>query len=159
MASAGSSCPAEGSGPLDTTVTLAPGGTVTFTLTGTVTADAMGMLANTATVTPPSGVTDPELGNNTVTDTNAVLPPAAFRPPSGRKTVQEGAFPDLEWRVVWRNPANAVPLRIRGLDPMPVATTYVDGSVTCMAGGQSTVARCDFDAETNQARLRRHRRA
>ena len=41
-------------------------------------------------------------------------------------------------------------LRIRVLDPIPVATTYVDGSVTCMAGGQSTVARCDFDAETNQ---------
>ena len=159
MASAGSSCPAEGTGPLDTTVNLAPGGTVTFTLTGTVTADAMGMLANTATVTPPSGVTDPELGNNTVTDTNAVLPLAAFGPPSGRKTVQEGAFPDLEWRVVWLNPANAVPLRIRVLDPIPVATTYVDGSVTCEARGQSTVARCDFDAETNQARLRRHRRA
>ena len=150
MASAGSRCPAEGTGPIDTTVHLAPGGTVTFTLTGTVTADAMGMLANTATVTPPDGVTDPALGNNTVTDTNAVLPPAAFGPPSGQKTVQEGAFPDLAWRVVWLNPANAAPLRIRGLDPMPIATTYVDGSVTCVARGQSTVARCAFDAATNQ---------
>ena len=61
-----------------------------------------------------------------------------------------GAFPDLEWRVVWLNPANAVPLRIRVLDPIPAATTYVDGSVTCVARGQSTVARCDFDAATNQ---------
>ena len=43
-----------------------------------------------------------------------------------------------------------MPLRLRGLDPIPGATTYVDGSVTCVARGQSTVARCDFDAETNQ---------
>ena len=75
---------------------------------------------------------------------------AAFGPPSGRKTVQEGELPDLEWRVVWLNTANAVPLRIRVLDPIPAATTYVDGSVTCVARGQSTVARCDFDAATNQ---------
>ncbi len=82
-------------------------------------ADATGTLANTATVTPPLGVTDPVLGNNTVTDTNAVLPLPVFGPPSGRKTVQVGAFADLEWRVVWLNNGNAVALRARLLDPMP----------------------------------------
>ena len=52
--------------------------------------------------------------------------------------------------MVWLNTANAVPLRIRMLDPIPAATTYVDGSVTCVAHGLSTVARCDFDAATNK---------
>ena len=150
VASAGSSCRAKGTGPLATTVHLAVGGTATFTLTGIVVVAAPGTLANTATVTPPSGVTDPVLDNNTATDTHAVLRPPVFGPPAGRKTVQGGESPDLEWRVVWLNNANAVPLRLRGLDPIPGATTYVDGSVTCVARGQSTVVRCAFDAATNQ---------
>ena len=90
----------QGTGPIATTVNLAPGGTATFTLTGTWRA-ATGTLANTATVTPPIGVTDPEPGNNTVTDTNAVLPPrSSARRPAGKRS-REGDLPDLEWRVVW----------------------------------------------------------
>jgi uncharacterized repeat protein (TIGR01451 family) len=150
VASAGSSCQAEGTGPIDTTVNLAPGGTATFTLTGTVAVEATGTLTNTATVTPSPGVIDPDLRNNTTTDTNAVLPLPVFGPPAGRKTVQVGELPTLEWRVVWLNNGNAVPLRARLLDPIPAATTYVDGSVTCVPSGLSTVARCDFDAATNQ---------
>ena len=60
VASANSSCLAEGTGPIDTTVNLAPGGTATFTLTGTVAADATGTLDNTATVTPPFGSDGPQ---------------------------------------------------------------------------------------------------
>ena len=91
----------------------------------------------------------PEPRNNTVTDTNAVTPPR--NAPSGRKTVSAVDLPNLEWRVVWLNPANAgPPLRIRGLDPIPTATTYVDGSVTCEARGVSTAERCAFDAATNE---------
>ena len=155
VASAGSSCRAKGTGPLATTVHLAVGGTATFTLTGIVVVAAPGTLVNTATVTPPTGVTDPVPGNNTATNTQAVLRPPVSGPPvsgppSGRKTVQGGESPDLEWRVVWLNNANVVPLRLRGLDPIPGATTYVDGSVTCVARGQSTVVRCAFDAATNQ---------
>jgi len=150
VASAGSSCLAAGTGPIDTTVNLAPGGTATFTLTGIVAVEATGTLTNTATVTPPLGVTDPVLGNNTTTDTNAVLPLPVFSPPSGRKTVQVGEFADLEWRVVWLNNGNAVALRGRLFDPIPAATTYVAGSVTCVPRGLSDVARCAFDAATNQ---------
>ena len=42
VASAGSSCLAEGTGPIDTTVNLAPGGTAIFTLTGIVAAGGHG---------------------------------------------------------------------------------------------------------------------
>jgi uncharacterized repeat protein (TIGR01451 family) len=69
-ASGGSSCPAGGSGNINTAVTLLPGGTATFTATGTVSAAATGTLSNTAQVTAPGSVTDPVSGNNAATDTD-----------------------------------------------------------------------------------------
>ena len=51
--------------------TLPSGGSVTFTVTATVTATG-GSVSNVATVAAPGGVTDPERGNNTATDTDAV---------------------------------------------------------------------------------------
>jgi uncharacterized repeat protein (TIGR01451 family) len=74
-ASGGSACPASGSGTISATVNLAAGGgTVTFTATGTIAADAAGVLSNTATVTPPADITDPDMGNNTATDADALTP-------------------------------------------------------------------------------------
>ena len=76
--------------------------------------------------------------------------PAVFNPPAGRKTAQTSDLPDLEWRVVWLNNANTLPLLVRLIEPIPAATTYVDGSVTCVAQRLSIVEFCDFDAATNQ---------
>ncbi|MFO1413310.1 MAG: hypothetical protein U1F10_05250 [Burkholderiales bacterium] len=76
VASAGSSCPASGSGNLNVQVNLPPGGTVTFTVKGTLAAGATGTVVNTATVTPPAGVTDPNSGDNSSTVTLPVVPPA-----------------------------------------------------------------------------------
>ena len=92
VASAGSSCPAKGTGPLATTVHLAVGGTATFTLTGIVVVAAPGTLANTATVTPPRGVTDPVLDNNTATNTQAVL--AASRRSPARRSSRPAVRPE-----------------------------------------------------------------
>ncbi len=76
-ATAGSACgAASGSGNLATTADLAPGGTVTYTVTATIAASATGTLSNTATVTAPSGVTDTALANNTATDTTQLTPQA-----------------------------------------------------------------------------------
>ena len=57
---------------------------------------------------------------------------------------------ELAWRLEWRNPGNTVALATRVVDPLPPATTYVDGSVTCTAQGQSTVQQCAFEAAQNQ---------
>ena len=68
----GSSGPASGSGPLNETVNLAPGGTATFTFTVQIKPDATGNLVNTATLTPPPNTQ----GNTTVaTDTNTPSSP------------------------------------------------------------------------------------
>ena len=71
-ASAGSSCPASGSGNINAAVTLLPGGTATFSATGTVSPAATGSLSNTAQVAAPGAVTDPVPGNNAATDTDNI---------------------------------------------------------------------------------------
>jgi uncharacterized repeat protein (TIGR01451 family) len=62
-----------GSGDIDTTVTLLPGGTVTFTLVAQISVSATGTLSNTATVSMPAGLTDPTPDDNTATDTDTLL--------------------------------------------------------------------------------------
>jgi uncharacterized repeat protein (TIGR01451 family) len=75
-ATAGAAC------PVSTTVallqgagvvipSLPAGGTVSFTITATVTAPA-GSVTNTVTVAPPAGNTDPTPGNDTASDTDTV---------------------------------------------------------------------------------------
>ncbi|MCC7327773.1 MAG: DUF11 domain-containing protein [Burkholderiales bacterium] len=76
VASAGSSCPASGNGGINAQIDLAVGGSVTFTLQGTLPASATGTLVNTASVAAPPGVTDPVPGNNTVTDSDPIVGPS-----------------------------------------------------------------------------------
>jgi uncharacterized repeat protein (TIGR01451 family) len=72
-ASAGSACPAGGSGSINASVSLLGGGTATFTATGTV-APGTATLVNTATVAAPAGVFDPALANNSDTVTTPATP-------------------------------------------------------------------------------------
>jgi uncharacterized repeat protein (TIGR01451 family) len=67
---------ASGTGSIATTVDLAPGASVTFTITATVSPSATGTLVNTATVTAPQGATDPDTTNNSATDTLTLTPTA-----------------------------------------------------------------------------------
>ncbi len=71
---AGAGCTtALGSGSINTTVNLGVGGSVTFTLNGTVAANATGSLANSAAVGMPVNVTDPNPANNSATDSDPIL--------------------------------------------------------------------------------------
>jgi uncharacterized repeat protein (TIGR01451 family) len=73
VASAGSSvAQPSGAGPINTTVTLLPGGTATFTAVGQIDPSATGSLTNTASVATPPGATDPDLTNNDATDTDTI---------------------------------------------------------------------------------------
>ncbi|MCE9600645.1 MAG: DUF11 domain-containing protein, partial [Gemmatimonadetes bacterium] len=73
-ATAGSVCPASGSGNIAASVNLLSGGSATFT--ATVTASGSGTITNTATITAPGGVNDPA-GNNSATDNNTVITPTS----------------------------------------------------------------------------------
>ena len=66
---------ASGMGNLAETLSMPPGGSVTYTVMCTIDSAATGTLSNTATVT--GSVTDPSPGNNSATDADTVLAPMA----------------------------------------------------------------------------------
>ena len=70
----GGTCTPAGVGNLADTVNLPAGGSVTYTVSATISASATGTLSNTATVAAPAGVTDPIPGNNSATDTDTLTP-------------------------------------------------------------------------------------
>ncbi len=70
VATGGSCSTLSGSGHLSTTVNLAAGSTITFTIGGRLSPGATGMLVNTAHVSHPA---DPNPANNSATDSDLVL--------------------------------------------------------------------------------------
>lgn len=81
---------ASGSGNnISTTANLPSGGTVRYTITGTLSTSATGTLSNTAQVAAPSGATDPTPANNSATDTttiNLVADPSITKTHTGNFT-------------------------------------------------------------------------
>ncbi len=73
IAQAGSNCASGGTGDIATTVDVAVGSSVSFSLTALVDPRNTAVVANTATVTPPADTTDPTLTNNQQTDSSAVV--------------------------------------------------------------------------------------
>jgi len=67
----GGTATASGSGNINDTVNLPAGGTVTYTVTASISAAATGSLSNTATVS--SAVADPSPANNSATDTDTIV--------------------------------------------------------------------------------------
>jgi len=63
-ASAGATCTANGAGNLFDVVTLPADGSVTYTITATVAANAIGPLVNSASATAGAGATDPDSSND-----------------------------------------------------------------------------------------------
>ena len=92
VASPGSSvAAASGTGDILTTVTLLPGGTVTFTAVATISPSATGTLTNTATVAVPPGDNTP--GDNSATDTDSLTPLAGLAITKDRRPDHGGAGP------------------------------------------------------------------
>jgi uncharacterized repeat protein (TIGR01451 family) len=79
LASAGSSCPAGGSGSINAAVTVDSGSFVQFTLRAAVANNAAGLLTNTASVSVPAGLVDTNAANNSASDTTTVLGGSGFK--------------------------------------------------------------------------------
>jgi uncharacterized repeat protein (TIGR01451 family) len=73
LPSSGASCPASGSGHINHTVNIPPGGTLTYTITAVTNPAALTDLINTATISVPSGYTETNPANNTATDQDLPL--------------------------------------------------------------------------------------
>ena len=72
----GGSCTATGPDNIDDTVNLPVGGSVTYVVTGAVSASATGQLTNTASVSTPAEVNDPNSSDNSAADTDTLTPRA-----------------------------------------------------------------------------------
>lgn len=136
-ATGGAVCPAtltiaalEGAGLV--TGALPSGGSVTLTVTATVTASS-GSVLNSATVTPPTGVTDPALGNNTASDLDSVDPVAdvSIVKTDGVAAVNAGGFTSYVITVANAGPSSADGTIV--LDPAAAGLTKT--SVSCAASG------------------------
>jgi uncharacterized repeat protein (TIGR01451 family) len=134
-ASAGSSCPASGSGPISASVNLLVGGTATFTMTAQVAPDATGTLANTASISAPAGVLDPAAANNAATDTNALTPLAdlGLTLSDSPDPVAQGATLLYTLQATNLGPSTSPSMTIT--DTLPGQVTFVSStppSPTCM---------------------------
>jgi len=139
VASAGSSCGApNGSGSIGTTVNLIPGGTATFTLTGTIAASATGNLVNTVTITPPNNFTDTNPADNSATDTDTVTEIADLSILKTNFVSQLAPGGQTQYTILVTNlgPSNANNAAV--VDTPPASLTNV--SWTCVASAGSTCA-------------------
>jgi uncharacterized repeat protein (TIGR01451 family) len=136
VASAGSSCPATGSGNISASVNLLVGGTATFTVPATVAGGASGTISNTATISVPAGVVDLVPGNNSATDSDTVTPVAdlAITKTDGVTSVNAGG--STVYTIV---ASNGGPSSVTGAtvtDAAPAGLTF--GSWTCAASAGSS---------------------
>ena len=135
-ASAGSSCPASGSGDLAAVVDLAVGGTATFTLDTTLDPAATGFVDNVATVTAPAGVVDVDLANNLATDGTDLEPRAdlSITKTDGVTTAVPGNT--LDYTLVVANAGPSTVLDATVADPVSaLGAGILDCTWTCVATG------------------------
>ncbi|MEO8264284.1 MAG: hypothetical protein ABI706_02115 [Ilumatobacteraceae bacterium] len=145
-ASAGSTCPVSGSGNMSAVVTLAPGGTATFTITATVIASATGTISNTATITLPGTITDPTPGNNTATDLTTVTPQTDLTVTKTDGTASAVPGQSTTYTVVVGNTGPSSVVGAAVTDSMPAGLTSMTwtctgtGGGTCPAAGSGSIS-------------------
>lgn len=133
-ASAGSSCPASGSGGINHPVSLVVGGVATFSLTGAVAPGATGTLANTASIAPPAGVTDASAANNSATDTDTLTPRAdlSLAISDSPDPVTQGGLLTYTFQVANLGPSTSPGMTLT--DTLSIQVSFVSstpGSPTC----------------------------
>ena len=130
------SCPASGSGDIGTTVDIQSGGTVTFTLTGTIAPGASGQLVNTVTVTAPSGTLEPNTNNNSATDTDTLTPQADLVAAKSDGVTAVAAGTPVTYTITITNNGPSSVMGAPVSDTVPGALNAVSWS--CSAGSGST---------------------
>ena len=132
VATMGSSCPMSGSGNINTPVTLASGGTATFTVTATVAPTATGTISNTARILGPGGFTDPTPGNNVQTDTTTITRRADLQITKSDGATTEIPGTSVTYTIVASNPTG--PSAITGATVTDNLPGVLSGAVwSCVA--------------------------
>ena len=133
-----------GTGSLNQTIDLGPGGTVVYTVTAMTTSAATATLVNTATVTAPAGTTDPNPANNSSTDVDTVTHPAKLTVVKTVRDLNGGMLVSgdtLRYTIVVSNPATPLPAEAATnlilTDAIPANTTYRPGTLRISAGANA----------------------
>ena len=126
--------------------TLPSGGSVSFTVTGTVAGNAGSPLTNVANIAPPAGVTEINAGNNTANDADTVQPVADIGVvKTGPASVIQGgtaaytivvsnAGPSAANNTIFTDPA------VAGLNVSSVTCATPTGGAACPTAANTTVA-------------------
>ncbi len=134
-------------GDINDTVTIGPGGSITYTVGGTVSSSATGSFTNTATITAPAGTNETNTANNSDTETTTVGPAAADL--SVTKTdspdpVAPGA--NITYTIIVNNAGPSDAQTVSLTDAVPAGTTFVSfaepagwTSIEPAVGGTGTV--------------------
>jgi uncharacterized repeat protein (TIGR01451 family) len=141
--SAGSVCPASGSGAINAVVSLLKNGTATFTVNASIASSVTGTIANTATISVPGTVVDSNTANNQSTDTDNLIvfgnlavtktatPPATYIPNS-----------PLDYQITVTNNGPSDLIGVNVTDNIPATVSVSSWSCTATSAG----ADCDNTA-------------
>lgn len=131
---AGATCTAGGSSHINDNANLPPGSSVTYVVTGTVSAEANSALVNRADLSVLGGVTDPDLDNNSATDTDTLTPQAdlSITKTNGQDTTIPGNSTAYTIVVSNNGPSSANGTTIQ--DNFPTKLTGVTWSRTASGG-------------------------
>jgi uncharacterized repeat protein (TIGR01451 family) len=135
--SAGSTCTPAGAGNINDVVNILPGGSLTYSLTGTVDPAATGLLTNTVSAIAPAGV-DPNPTNDSATDVDTLTPEAdlSIAKTDSADPVLPGDPLSYTLAVANLGPSNATSLTV--VDSLPPDVTFVSsvpGPPTCILAG------------------------
>src|SRR5262249_48434815 len=136
LASPGSSvAAASGSGNILTTVTLLPGGSVTFIAVAQISASATGTLTNTATVAQPPGDNTP--ADNTATDSDSLTPLTglSLTKDDGQTTAVPGTSTPSPIGAGNAGPSTATGATLS--DPLPAGVSSASWTFVSQTGGGS----------------------
>ena len=143
-----------GTGSLNQTIDLGPGGTVVYTVTAITSSAATGLLVNTATVAAPDGTTDPNPANNTSTDVDTILFPASLTVVKSVSDLSAGllvAGDTLRYTIVVSNVAATLPAESAANvilnDLIPANTTYKPGTLRITVGANAGAKTDAVDAD------------
>jgi len=140
----GGSCTASGNGDIVDTVNLPAGGSVTYTVSASISAGAAGSLSNTATVSAPASVTDPNAANNAATDTDTLARAAdlGVTLTDGITTATAGGAVTYTLTASNAGPSNANGATVADTFPASLTATWTcvgAGGGTCTASGSGHI--------------------
>ena len=131
VASAGSSCPASGTGSINTAVSLLVGGTATFSLTATVVPDAIGTVGNRAIVSAPAGSLDPVAANNSSVDLDVLTPLADLSLGKSDDVDPASAGSLLTYTLALGNVGPSASAGMTVVDTLPAGASFVSATPGC----------------------------